>query len=406
MESSRPTILTSVRCYLPGNRWGGPIRSIANTVELLGEEFRFRIVTSDRDAGDARPYPGQAADTWTRVGKAEVLYLSPARQGLSGWRQIFREERFDILYLNSFLDPRFSLPPLLLRRLQRGGSVPAIIAPRGEFGRGALQLKSWKKQPYRYLMRTLGLLDGIIWHASTPREAQEIHMALGSGGGAPERSPRVQVAPGLVILAGSAPGASNELPWNSRSVAQDHGLRVCFLARISRVKNLPFALRVLGHVTCPVTFNVYGPIESQAHLRECASQLDALPAGVKVNFCGAVAYAEVVPTIAQHDLYILPTLSENFGHSIVDAWAAGVPVLISDRTPWRNLKEKGVGWDLPLEDPEGFAAVIDSVAAMTSPERAAMRHRCLAFAEQLASEERSVDTARDRFLSALHGGAS
>ena len=46
---------------------------------------------------------------------------------------------------------------------------------------------------------------------------------------------------------------------------------------------------------------------------------------------------------------ILPTHGESFGHIIVEAWAAGCPVLISDRTPWRELREQGVGWDVPLD---------------------------------------------------------
>ena len=44
------------------------------------------------------------------------------------------------------------------------------------------------------------------------------------------------------------------------------------------------------------------------------------------------------------------TTQENFGHSIVEAWAHGCPVLISDRTPWLGLQEKGIGWDWPLDE--------------------------------------------------------
>jgi glycosyltransferase involved in cell wall biosynthesis len=38
----------------------------------------------------------------------------------------------------------------------------------------------------------------------------------------------------------------------------------------------------------------------------------------------------------KYDLFILPTLNENFGHSIVESLSVGTPVLISDNTPWRS----------------------------------------------------------------------
>ncbi len=60
----------------------------------------------------------------------------------------------------------------------------------------------------------------------------------------------------------------------------------------------------------------------------------------------------VAEALRANHLLFLPTRSENFGHVILEALAAGCPVLLSDRTPWRNLARAGVGWDLPLDRPE------------------------------------------------------
>src|SRR5579863_7029524 len=72
----KPKILLLVAHYLPGVKSGGPIRSISNLVEALGDEMDFRVVTTDRDQDEAEHYAGITPDRWTRVGKAEVLYLS------------------------------------------------------------------------------------------------------------------------------------------------------------------------------------------------------------------------------------------------------------------------------------------------------------------------------------------
>jgi glycosyltransferase involved in cell wall biosynthesis len=47
---------------------------------------------------------------------------------------------------------------------------------------------------------------------------------------------------------------------------------------------------------------------------------------------------------------LMPSRHENFGHAIVEAWAHGCPVLLSDRTPWKNLEAAGAGWDWPLDE--------------------------------------------------------
>ena len=47
----------------------------------------------------------------------------------------------------------------------------------------------------------------------------------------------------------------------------------------------------------------------------------------------------------------LPTFAENYGHSIVEALSVGTPMLISDNSPWKNLQEKGFGWEISLNEP-------------------------------------------------------
>ena len=50
--------------YVPGYKGGGAIRTIANLVHQLGDEFCFRVVTMDRDLEDVEPYFGIVANSW------------------------------------------------------------------------------------------------------------------------------------------------------------------------------------------------------------------------------------------------------------------------------------------------------------------------------------------------------
>lgn len=67
-------MLVFVAYYLPGYQSGGPVRSIANFVDHLGDEFHIRIITRDRDALGTEPYAGVVIDHWNTVGKAQVFY--------------------------------------------------------------------------------------------------------------------------------------------------------------------------------------------------------------------------------------------------------------------------------------------------------------------------------------------
>ena len=49
MATALSRILVLIDHYLPGDKFGGPVRSVANMVEGLGDFFSFWIVTQDRD---------------------------------------------------------------------------------------------------------------------------------------------------------------------------------------------------------------------------------------------------------------------------------------------------------------------------------------------------------------------
>ena len=79
-------VLAFLPHYLPGEKSGGPARSIANLIDALGDDCSFSLVTSDRDLGSATPYENVRVGEWTRVGKGRVLYLPLA--GLSSGESV------------------------------------------------------------------------------------------------------------------------------------------------------------------------------------------------------------------------------------------------------------------------------------------------------------------------------
>ena len=401
-ERPRPVVLTFAAFYLPGYKGGGPIRSVANLAYGLKEEFDFRIVTSDRDLGDRSPYPGIRVNAWQVVAGVRVFYLSPGP--LRWWRivRLLLVGDFDLIYLNSFWSRPFSMLPIWLRLLGVARRIPVLLAPRGEFSPGALGIKESRKRFYFAFGRFLGIYAGVTWHASTQREAADIKHVLGSmpriSIAKPFCSSRVAIASDLLVQ--SPPSSSGTNPLAPTKVPGS--LNVVFVSRICRMKNLSAALEILAGVREDVHFNIYGPIEDTAYWAECRRLIKELPPNVRADYRGELPHTQVAGVFRIHQLLFLPTLGENFGHVIGEALMAGCPVLISDQTPWRQLREERVGWDLPLDQVALFQQAIQECAAMGAVPFEEFSRRASLFGQRVAGNPDAVVQHHSMFLSMVY----
>lgn len=353
------TVLIFVPNYFPGYMSGGIARTVLNTVEWLGDEFSFLIVTRDRDLGSDVPYADVPRGEWVPMGRSRVRYLAPEELGLSALSELVNGTPHDILHLNSFFDPVFTIKLLLLMRLGRIRPPRVVMSPRGEFVEGPLRIKYPKKKLYIELSRLAGFYGrDMRWHASSPHEAQGIVQAM--------RLPGERVRSAIDLPIRDAAALAPEAPPQPR-------LRVVFLSRLTREKNLDGALRILQRVRLPMDFDIIGPQEDPVYWAECAALLKQLPPHVQARYLGPVAPEEVFQRLAGYDVFLFPSHGENYGHVIAESIAVGTRVLISQNTPWRDLATDGVGWDLDLADAGAFAAVLDELAGLSPDARAAAR---------------------------------
>ncbi len=363
------------------------MRTLANMVEWLGDEIKFKIVTSDRDAQDTEPYSGVIVNDWNSIGKAEALYMSPQRRSLTDIRKIICGSEYDVLYLNSFISP-FTINPLLLRWLKLIPDKPIVLAPRGEFSAGALSLKKYKKRLYIEVAKLIGLYRNAVWQASSEFEKLDIQRWFGN-------SQNIFIAPDL-------PAPSREIKNIALKRKKSKGcLKLIFLSRIARMKNLHSALKILNSLKGLVNFNIYGPIEDKAYWLECQKIAASLPENIKAKYCGQLAHEQVPDAFGEHDFLLLPTLGENFGHVILEAFCAGCPVLISDQTRWRNLEKNGIGWDLPLDRPELFKKALQQCIDMDNVEHEKLSSRAQEYGLNVSKDNKMAEQNRRLFQFAM-----
>ncbi len=383
-------ILLFLKHYLPGYRTGGPVRSISNMVDHLGDLFHFKIVTLDRDAQSALPYQDIKPNEWNRVGKADVYYTSPDAMTFGNVLKLMKETSHDVIYLNSFFNPKFTIMPLIVRFRLMGLEKPLVLAPRGEFSTGALNLKRWKKMVYIAFVKALGLYNGITWQASSVHEEKDIQRFFR------QRIGKFMVAPNLPPLTVES---GHKRIDAKRNLEENECLKAVFLSRIAPMKNLDFALRVLSRVNTPVNFSIYGPIWEKGYWAQCQDLIANLPQHVNVRYCGEVFPEQVYDVFADHDVFLFPTRGENFGHVILEALSAGAPVIISDKTPWKKDKE-GACTVLPLIE-KHFVKSLELLAAKSPRERNLIHRAAKNYAEKAVGNQKVINANINLFNSAI-----
>lgn len=357
---SRPVVLIFVGNYLPAHKAGGIIRTVVNTVDHLCDEFDFRIVTGDRDLGDDRPFDGVPLNQWVSLGNSLVYYMPKEQQTMANLAALVNSVPARAIYLNSFFDP-FTVK--VLANMWRGTIPPTrvIVAPRGEFAWASLKQKYPKKLIFMLGARLIRLYGPAIFHASSKFEADDI-----------VREMHVNPASILVAFDFALKVHDTALPPPAREPGDDR-LRMLFLSRVAREKNLDFALKLLRDVRSQVIFDIHGPVNDTAYWEECQALMAQLPPNVTARYCGPVDAGKVVETFANYDLFLFPTGGEAYGHVIVESLLAGTPVLASQESAWRDLPSDGLGWDVNLADQSAFVQAIEAFAAVPPAERDARR---------------------------------
>lgn len=146
-----------------------------------------------------------------------------------------------------------------------------------------------------------------------------------------------------------------------------------------------------------VSLSVVGPVDDETYWNRCRTCIDELPRNVEVNYLGSVEPSRVPGVLASHHLFVLPTQSENFGHAILEALSVGVPVLISDQTPWTDVRDFGAGWSCPVDSEACLNRRLREAAGLASEEFERMSDAAVRYVEEVASREAAVNTNREMF---------
>jgi glycosyltransferase involved in cell wall biosynthesis len=377
-------VLIFIDWYLPGFKAGGPIQSCVNLVSHLKKDLKFYIITRNTDYTSKVPYTEVKSDSWNSMNGAQVYHLSRRAMKSQKIRTLIKEVDPDVVYVNGIYSFYFSILPIIVSK--QLGYHNILVAVRGMFAQSAINVKGFKKKLFIRLAKAYKLYRNVSFHATNDAEEADIRAALGD-------KVHVKVATNL-------PQILNESKaLKERRIKNLGELYLVSVARIAPEKNTKFALEVLRDFKGQgkIKMDLFGPIYNETYWNECSAIIVQIPDNISVEYKGSLEKEKVHKMLQRYHALFMPTKGENFGHIILESFTAGCPVLISDQTPWKNLAEKGIGYDIPLTDTDAYHAALTDLLQLNQEQFNILSERAHAFATDYCNDEKLVEANKALF---------
>ncbi|MDR7559586.1 MAG: glycosyltransferase [Armatimonadota bacterium] len=308
-------ILNVSQVYLPnGSASGQAVKVDAISRHLAEHGHRVTVLTASAGFG-ATPVRCKTVDVvcLRSVIRYRAHSIAPgvARYCLDTLRS------FDVVHLYGTYDLLGPVVAAFCRRWR----VPYVLEPLGMFR--PIVRNIGPKRAYRRLLGWPVVAGAARVIATSELEREEL---VADG---------VPAAKVVVRRNGVEPPGPEEAPSpgafrRDAGVGQDQPL-VLYLGRISKIKGLDLLLEAFSAVPAPAALAIVGPDDGDGCLQELERQRDRLGLNGRVRIMGPRFGADKWAALADADVVVLPSRSENFGNAAAEAVACGVPVVVTDR---------------------------------------------------------------------------
>jgi len=316
--------------FAPAFIYGGPPRSIlglCHALQRAGADVEVVTTTANGD-GELPP----SVSTRREFARVPVTYVP----------RTFPKQHFNAASVADVLDRRASDVDVVhlhgcwnlfgwsAARWCRRRGVPYIVSPRGMLHQWSFNDGRASKWIGYRMMEAPTLRRARILHATTVDESEQI--------AALRIAHEIVVVPNGLDDIDAAPPARSDAFRASAGCGTDDFL-VLFLARIHPKKGLDTLVeavrRTIGHHP-NVRLLVAGSGEHE-HVAAAETSARDLIASGHVRFAGHLSGDDRGVALASADAFALTSHSENFGLSIAEAMAAGLPVIVSRACPWPQI---------------------------------------------------------------------
>ena len=344
--------------------FGGP------TSALLG--FLAACRAAGIDAAVAAPAPPATDLAWFRSRAGDTpVHVFPTR-----WRGSARmspellehlraeSESLDAVHVHGMFN---GISTSAARAARRAG-VPYVIGPFGTLSRYTFaHRRRLLKRAYYALLDAPAIRGAAAMHFTTVHERDEAR-----------RLASVRSVPSIVVPPAWVPDEATRVGVERRPAAAGSLPRpetVLFLGRLHPIKALESLIDAWPTVRAgrPAARLVIAGSGDPEYTRALEARVLQSGSGESVSFAGFVTGAEKARLLGEADVFILPSYHENFGVSVLEAVAGGIPAVVSPDVQLAEVIEQNRLGVVVAREPLSLARGILSVLG-----DAALRQRCAA----------------------------
>lgn len=314
-------ILHVTPTYIPAYRYGGPIYSVHSLCKSLvenGHEVHVYTTNVDGSKNSDVPLDRNVDIDGVRIRYFPSRWLRRLYWSPNMWSELKqRITEFDIIHLHSI----FLCPTLYAARCAKNANIPYIISPRGMLVKELFRRKRfWFKSLWLILFESKSIKNASAIHVTSRLEENELKKFNLS-------------FPDIFNISNGV-----ELPSKKKStlaVSADVSKIIelknyaLYLGRISWKKGLDDLIRNWSKISN--TILVIAGNDEEGYVRFLTELIDINKLASKVVVLSRnISGSDKEALYKSCKFFILPSYSENFGNTVLEAMIRGVPVITTD----------------------------------------------------------------------------
>lgn len=220
----------------------------------------------------------------------------------------------------------------------RKNGVKCVLNPRGD-----LELA---RVHYNHIKR---LKKWLVWHIYGKNDCNHCACIIATS---------QQEAEGMRIQGVTAPIAiipnGIELGGFPNEIRREHHEKkvMLFLSRVNPIKGLEYLIEAWRELPSNIIDNwelhIVGNSDPADYIEKLHKKVNDARLQKNIKFLGQIVGEEKMRKYMDSDLFVLPTLNENFGNVVAEALMCECPAITTKNAPWQCLEDYECGWWIDL----------------------------------------------------------
>lgn len=333
--------------YHPAYYYGGPsysVDALCRHLAQLGGDVRVLTTNANGPLADVDVETNRELQ---QAAGLTVQYCSQTVRERLSLRLLGRLRGYvawaDVVHITSV----YSVPTVAALGVCSALGRPVVWSPRGSLQRWENATRPGMKEMFERLCRLLAPQRMVLHTTSREEEEQSLRRMPGMAG--------VTIPNGVEL-----PELGEE---ELLSVERRRPLSLLFVGRIHPIKGIDRLLEACRLVGVGPAWRLTLAGTGDPEYRDwLARKAEELGLGERVEFVGHVEGERKRQAFLNADVVVVPSHSENFSMTVIEALSYGRPVIASRGTPWGEVAERGCGWWVE-NSPEALAGALTEAFA-------------------------------------------